>query len=142
MALILSNSLEWMPVLRINLGVDAIDLPDDVLDNELMISLAEERVVELLPDWASLFTAKATQIKMAAICFLAAQFCQWCKVNILTSESEGNYKGQRQAIDWDRKEVELNNSAMSFIAKADPTTVSTLQYIAIISPATPLYEPV
>lgn len=142
MAIFLTDITEWMPLVRISLGVDEIDLPDATLNNTILVDLAEKRVTDVLPNWATHFVDNPSVVKMAAICFLASRFCGFCEKVIMALEYEGPYRSERQKIDWQGKQAELIAEAYGYMNDLDPT-VTLYQYsVVIVSPATPLFEEV
>jgi hypothetical protein len=138
----LTDSSEWMPLVRIKLGVDAIELPDATLNNSILVEMAEKRVKKNMPNWLMHFASNPANIKMATICFLAAQWCDYCETVIMALEYEGPYRSERQRIDWQGKKVELAGEAIGILHDLDPSVeLYPVESVMIVSPATPLYQP-
>jgi len=140
MASFLTDPVEWMPVARLKLGVDSIELPDAILSNGILIDLAEKRVKDLLSGWATHFAANPASVKMAAICFLASNFTSHCETTIMALEYEGTYRSERQKIDWQQKKIDLIGEGLGFLHDLDGSIELYPDPTAISSPATPLYE--
>ena len=139
MADFLTNLAEWMPLVRMKLGVDEIDLPDSILNNAILVNLAEERVKTLLPTWSTHLASHASNIKMAAATFLASEWTEWCERNTPTLEYEGLYRSERAKIRWDDRHRELIAEAFKYLGKVDPEIVLYKTVATVISPATALF---
>lgn len=130
----------WIPLVRDRLGVDEIELPDATVNNAILVELSEFRVKGLITDWSTQIVTYPAQLKMAAICFLAAHFTDWCEKNILALEYEANYRSERQKIDWSQKYTDLVAEAFGYLSQVDPNVALGRTYCTVISKATPLFE--
>jgi hypothetical protein len=131
---------EWAPLVRLKLGVDSLDLTDDMLNNTILIELSEKKVKAKLVDWATLFVTDPIPIKMAAICYMASEYCDLCEQIIFISESVGQiFSSTRQRTDWQQKKVDLMAEAVAKLVELDDTITQYPNPIVIISPATPLF---
>lgn len=139
MADFLTNSAEWMPLVRMKLGVDEIDLPDTTLNNTILINITKERVKTLLPTWATDIVLHESNIKMAAATFLAAEWTEWCERNTPTLEYEGPYRSERAKIRWDDRHRDLIAEAFKYLGKIDPEIALYKTVATVVSPATALF---
>lgn len=139
MADFLTNSAEWMPLVRMKLGVDEIDLPDATLNNTILIDIAEERVKTLLATWSTDLVDHASNIKMAAATFLAAEWTEWCERNTPTLEYEGPYRSERAKIRWDDRHRDLIAEAFKYLGKVDSEIALYKTVATVVSPATELF---
>lgn len=120
-------------------GVSTEDLPDATLALDSYAPSSEDRIKELIPDWADLKTGKPTEFNRATIRHMAAKACDFLQVKINQSERiGGEYQYQLQQIDWTQKKANLMSACFYYLSLIDEDAVADMPYIEVIQrdPAT------
>jgi len=123
-------------------GASTTDVPDTLLVLDSYGPASEDRIKELIPDWATEKAAHPAEFNRAAYYLVAAKICPYLKIKLLQSEKIGSdYSYTLQKIDWDKLALDLFNQAYAVLAVVDEAAVGNLTVIDISSRTPPYFEP-
>jgi hypothetical protein len=122
-------------------GVSTDDVPGAMLALDSYGPSSEDRIKELVPNWAALKATKGAHFNRAAIRHVAAKVCDFLQVKLNQSERVGGeYEYQLQKIDWAKKKLELMAEFYEYLGLADDDPVASMPYIENIQRDPALYE--
>lgn len=122
-------------------GVSTDDVPDSLLALDAYGPDSEDKIKEIVPDWAALKPDKATQFNRAAIRHVAAKICDYLVIKLNQSERiGGEYQYQLQQIDWRQKKLDLMGEFKDYLGQVDEEAVSIMPYIDKIERSPAVYE--
>jgi hypothetical protein len=114
--------------IRGRLGVSLSDLPNDDIDARSVMNIAENKVIESVPDYATLISLAgidADYVYTAAICMVAAILAPSMGVRMKKSKKDFDSALENQTIDWNKRSIELINDCYESIGKISTQTVIT-----------------
>jgi hypothetical protein len=96
----------WEERVRAKVGVDDSYLPDAVLAQPDVITVAEARVVKAVPAYASLTDDDRVFLEAATVCWAARQVITTMKARLPTRQKgpSGEYE---VTVDWDKRKDDL-----------------------------------
>ncbi len=122
-------------------GASTDDVPDSLLALDAYGPSSEDRIKDLVPDWAALKPAQGANFNRAAQRHVAAKICDYLQVKLNQSERiGGEYQYQMQQIDWAKKKAELLAEFYDYLGLADDEAVSPMPYIDKIERDPAMYE--
>ncbi len=122
-------------------GVSTDDVPDSLLALDSYGPSTEDRIKELVPDWAGLKATNGANFNRAAIRHVAAKVCDYLQIKLNQSERlGGEYQYQLQQIDWAKKKLGLMAEFYEYLGLVDDDAVSAMPYIGKIERDPAMYE--
>jgi hypothetical protein len=106
---------DYYSEIRGRLGVDISDLPDADIDARSVMNIAENKVIESVPDYASLTGSDADYVYSAAVCMVAAVLAPSMGVRMKKSKKDFDSGFENQVIDWKARSIELIDNAYTFV---------------------------
>jgi hypothetical protein len=107
----------WQQRIRDKLGVDAAYLPDTVIQQPDIITVAETNIIEQIPNYASLEDDKKVYLEAAVVCECAALLCPSMPARLPITQ-QGPHESHQLYIDWDKKKANFETDRDGYIGKA------------------------
>lgn len=114
--------------IRGRLGVSVSDLPDTDIDARSVMNIAENKVIESVPDYETLTGSDSDYVYTAAICMVAAILAPSMATRIKKSKKDFDSGFENQAVKWDQVKLQLLDDC--YVAIGNITT----QAAAVNSP--------
>lgn len=120
----------WENRVRDKMGIDIAYLPNTVLNQPEIITVAEANIIEQVPDYAILTGDKKVYLEAAAVCECAVLLCPSMPAR-LPSREQGPHETHEVAIDWDKKKAEFEAERDGYIGKILSDSFLTLLHFGI-----------
>lgn len=121
-------------------GKSANDVPNLLLEDDLMATESEDCIKRASPDWQTINVTKATEYRRAAIFHIASKVCLYLAKKLARSETIGDYRYDSQDIKWQDEANKHLNQYLKYLGLADPSSVEELNIIDISSAVPEMYE--
>lgn len=116
----------WQQRVRDKLGVEDAYLPDTVIEQPEVITVAEAMIIEQVPDYASLTGTDKVWLEAATICQCAALLCSSMSARLPVREQGPSFT-QEVAIDWNKKRDELEDERDIALTRISTYELETVQ---------------
>jgi hypothetical protein len=121
--------------IRGRLGVSISDLPDADIDARSVLNIAENKIIESVPDYATLIGVDSDYVYTAAICMVAAILAPSMAIKLKKSKKDFDSGFENQTIDWKNRSIELINEAYEAIGLiSTQTSVTNLTLFGVAGP--------
>jgi len=124
---------DWESRVRDKMGIDIAYLPDTVLNQPEIITVAEANIIEQVPDYESLTGDKRVYLEAAVVCECAALLCPSMSAR-LPKREQGPHETHEVTIDWDKKKAEFEAERDGYIGKILSDAFPTLLHFGISNP--------
>ena len=121
----------WESRVRDKMGIDIAYLPDTVLNQPEIITVAEANIIEQVPDYESLTGDKRVYLEAAVVCECAALLCPSMSAR-LPKREQGPHETHEVTIDWDKKKAEFEAERDGYIGKI--LDIPTLLHFGLSNP--------
>lgn len=101
------TGITYYSEIRGRLGVSVTDLPDTDIDARSVMSIAENKVIESVPDYATLTGIDSDYVYTAAICMVAAILAPSMAIRMKKSKKDFDSGFENQTINWGNRSIEL-----------------------------------
>jgi hypothetical protein len=109
-------------------NIDAAYLPDTTIAQPEFITVAEAKIIEQIPDYASLQDDKKVYLEAAVVAECASLLCPGMPAR-LPKREQGPHETHELDIDWDKKKAEFEVERDGYIGKIYPP--STLLHFGL-----------
>lgn len=123
----------WESRVRDKMGIDIAYLPDTVLNQPEIITVAEANIIEQVPDYESLTGDKRVYLEAAVVCECAALLCPSMSAR-LPKREQGPHETHEVTIDWDKKKAEFEVERDEHIGKILSDSFPTLLHFGLSNP--------
>jgi hypothetical protein len=121
--------------IRGRLGVSISDLPDADIDARSVMNVAENKVIESVPEYATLTGIDSDYVYTAAICMVAATLAPSMAIKMKKSKKDFDSGFENQTIDWKKRSTELINDAYEAIGLiSTQTSITNLTLFGVAGP--------
>jgi hypothetical protein len=121
--------------IRGRLGVSISDLPDADIDTRSVMSVAENKVIESVPEYATVTGIDSDYVYTAAICMVAAILAPSMGVRLKKSKKDFDSGFENQTINWQNRGIELVNDCYEAIGLiSTQTSVTNLTMFGVAGP--------
>jgi len=122
----------WEDRIRYKLGVDSAYLPDTVLQQPDIITVAEANIIKLVGDGYSELTGDdRTYLEVATVCECSRIVCPTLKARLPVME-RGPQAEHQLAVDWGKRQSELEAERDHYLAKISTFTFPSLTQFRLI----------
>lgn len=106
----------WEQRIRDELGVDAAYLSDAALGQPEIIAVAEELIIEQVPNYASLTGTDRVFLEAATVCQCAVLVCPSLPAR-LPNRSQGPHATHELQTNWERRRAEIEEKRDTYLAR-------------------------
>lgn len=118
----------WEKRIQDKLGVDPAYLPNEVIQQPDVVTVAEANIIAQIPDYASLVDDDKVYLEAAVVCECASLLCPSMAAR-LPVRQQGPNETHELAIDWDKKKTDFEVERDGYVGKIVPP--STLLHFGL-----------
>lgn len=121
--------------IRGRLGVSISELLDTDIDARSVMNIAENRVIESVPDYATLNDVDSDYVYTAAICMVAAILAPSMGSRLKKSKKDFDSSFENQDINWQQRGIELLTDCYEAIGNISTQAAPTnLDFMGLAGP--------
>ncbi|MHA7963530.1 hypothetical protein ACX93W_05235 [Paenibacillus sp. CAU 1782] len=128
------NSETYHEEIRSRLGVGADIVSDADIDAPSVLPIAEDRIIEMVPDYETATDKKERYIYAAAICMVAAILAHSMNVRIRKAKKDFDFTIENFATDWGQLKKMLMEEIEGLIGSITDDEGSTKQMLDFAGP--------
>jgi hypothetical protein len=117
----------WEQRIRGYMGCDLAYIPDSLVQQPDIISVAEANIIEQIPDYASLTDDKKVYLEAAVICECCSLLCPGMSAR-LPAREQGPSETHEINVDWVKKRTEFEAERDKYIGKIIYTDASPILF--------------
>lgn len=120
----------WMQRIRDKLGIDIAYIPDSVVQQPDIITIAETNIIRIIPDYETLLDDDKVYLESAVICECCALLCPSMSVRLPIKE-QGPSETHELSVNWDKKKNEFEVEKNNYIGKISTVNIPTLLHFGL-----------
>jgi len=120
----------WQERIRNKIGVNIAYLPDSVIGQPDHITVAEENIIAIFPDYASFTDVKKVYLEAATVCECAILLCQAMAIR-LPKREQGPHFTKDSQNDWGSIKAGLESERDMHVAKIDPSYSTNVMHFGL-----------
>lgn len=123
----------WESRVRDKMGIDIAYLPDTVLNQPEIITVAEANIIEQVSDYASLTGDMKVYLEAAVVCECAVLLCSSMSAR-LPAREQGPHETHELDVDWKKRKADFEVERDGYIGKILSATFPSLLHFGISDP--------
>jgi hypothetical protein len=128
------NSETYHEEIRSRLGVGADIVSDADIDAPSVLPIAEDRIIEMVPDYATATEKKERYIYAATICMVAVILAPSMNARIRKAKKDFDFTVENFATDWSRLKEALMEEIEGLIGSVTDDEGTTKQMLDVAGP--------
>lgn len=111
--------------IRGRLGVSISDVSDTDIDARSVMNIAENQVIAIVPNYATLNGIDSDYVYTAAVCMVAAILAPSMAMKMKKSKKDFDSAFENQTVNWQKRSADLINDAYAAIGMISTQTSET-----------------
>ncbi|MDD5486702.1 MAG: hypothetical protein PHW65_04030 [Dehalococcoidales bacterium] len=118
----------WQERVRAKLGVDSPYLPDEIIEQPDIVTVAEAKIIGQVANYAVLTGTDRVYLEAATVCECAVLLCPSMSARMPTRE-QGPHFSHEIAVDWEKKSGELAAERDGYILNIAGSDTTLLHFV-------------